>query len=127
MKHVRTKVFGMCTVVFILALAVGLPAQEKRLNKSDLPLAVQKAADEASKGAVVKGYSSEMEKGKLQYEVQLAVNGHSKDVTIARDGTVLEEEEQVKMDALPVAVRDALQRVPARLRGSNPSPNTALS
>ena len=93
-----------------LFLAVSASAQEKRLKKSDLPPAVQKTADEQSKGATVRGYSSEMEEGKLQYEVEMTVNGHSRDVSIAPDGSVLEIEEQVALDTLPAAVREGLQK-----------------
>jgi uncharacterized membrane protein YkoI len=71
---------------------------------------VQKTADEESKGATVKGYSSEKEGGKQLYEVEMAVNGHSKDVTIASDGSVVEIEEEVALDTLPDAVREGLQK-----------------
>lgn len=101
-------------IVSILALACSLvvtaSAQEKTLKKSDLPAAVQKAVDEQSKGATIRGYSSETEGGQLQYEVEMTVHGHSKDVTIAPDGKVLEIEEQVVLDSLPAAVRDALRK-----------------
>jgi len=79
-----------------------------------LPPAVQKTADEQSKGATVKGYSSEVEAGRIQYEVELLANGHSKDVTIAQDGTILELEEEVALDALPAVVREALQKKAGR-------------
>jgi uncharacterized membrane protein YkoI len=91
-------------------LAVTLSAREKRLKKSDLPAAVQKVADQQSQGATVRGYSSETEDGKLQYEVSLSVDGHTKDVTIAPDGTINEVEEQVFLEKLPPSVRDALQK-----------------
>jgi hypothetical protein len=96
----------LCFYIF----ALGLPAQEKHLKKSDLPAAVQRAADQQSQGATVRGYASEMEDGKLQYEVSLTVDGHTKDVAIAPDGTINEIEEQVFLDKLPSPVRDALQK-----------------
>lgn len=83
---------------------------EKHLKKSDLPAAVQKTADEQSQGATVKGYATEMENGKRVYEVELELNGHGKDVTIAADGTVLEIEEEAAMDSLPAEVRDGLKK-----------------
>ena len=86
-------------------------AQEKRLKRSDLPPAVQRTVDEQSKGASIRGYSSEVEGGKLEYEVQLTVNGHSRDVSIAPDGTVLEVEEQVALAELPAAVREGLNKL----------------
>jgi len=90
--------------------ALGLPAQAKHLKKSDLPAAVQKVADQQSQGATVRGYASETEDGKLQYEVSLTVDGHTKVVAIAPDGTINEIEEQVFLDKLPSPVRDALQK-----------------
>src|SRR5215831_9421585 len=80
-------------------------AQEKKLKKSDLPPAVQKTADEQSKGATVKGYASEREDGKLLYEVELEVNGRTRDVTMSADGAVLEVEDQVDFKSLPAPVR----------------------
>ena len=105
-----TRLIVSASFLLTLFLAVSASAQEKRLKKSDLPPAVQKTADEQSKGATVRGYSSEMEEGKLQYEVEMTVNGHSRDVSIAPDGSVLEIEEQVALDTLPAAVREGLQK-----------------
>ncbi len=102
-------VVGVCLLASFL-VATSVAAKEKQLKKSDLPAAVQKAAEEQSKGATVRGYASEVEDGKLQYELQLTVNGHSKDVSIAPDGSVLEIEEHVALDRLPAAVREGLQK-----------------
>jgi hypothetical protein len=85
-------------------------AQEKRLKRSDLPPAVQKTVDELSHGAKVRGYASELAAGQLEYEVELIVNGRLRDVTIAPDGSVLETEEEVALEALPAAVRAALHQ-----------------
>ena len=108
MKFARVLVCVMFAL--ILCLATNVSAEEKKLKKSDLPTAVQKTADEQSKGATVRGYGSEIEGGKKVYEVELTINGHSRDVTIAADGAVLEIEEQVALDSLPAAVREGLQR-----------------
>ena len=85
-----------------------LPA-EKKISKSDLPPAVQKAADELSKGAIVKRYSQDNENGNTEYEVEMTVDGHSKDVAIGPDGSLLEVEEEVEMTALPTSVRLGLK------------------
>jgi uncharacterized membrane protein YkoI len=71
---------------------------------------VQKTADEQSKGATVKGYSQENEKGQVVYEVALLVNGHGKDITIDGQGNVTEVEEEVDMKLLPKEVREGLQK-----------------
>ncbi len=98
------------TFVLTLLLATAAVAQEKKLKKSDLPAAVQKTAEEQSKGATVKGYASEKENGQVLYEVELLTNGHSKDVTMSADGQVVEVEEEVAFSTLPAAVHDALQK-----------------
>ena len=85
-------------------------AKDKSLTRSQLPAAVRKTADEQSQGATVRGYSSEVENGKLQYEVQLTINGRSRDVSIAPNGYVLEIEDEIAMDGLPGAVREALTK-----------------
>jgi biopolymer transport protein ExbD len=99
-------------VLAMLALfcAASVFSQEKKLKKSDLPAAVQKTADEQSKGATVRGYGQETEGGKIAYEVQLIVNGHTKDVTIDPQGNVMEVEEEVDAKALPAEVREGLQK-----------------
>ncbi len=100
---------GLAVLVFLLPSV----AQEGKLKKSDLPSAVQKAADRESQGATVRGYSTEVDNGQREYEVEMMVKGHSRDVSIAPDGTVLEVEEQVEMTNLPKNVQDAL-RIRAR-------------
>ncbi len=96
--------------VLTCAIATRASAQEKQLKRSDLPPAVQKTADEQSAGATVRGYSSDTEDGRLEYEVSMTVHGHGRDVTIAPEGTVLEIEEEIALDSLPAAVREGLQQ-----------------
>lgn len=84
-------------------------AAEKKLSRSQLPEAVRKTADQQSAGATVRDYTSDTEGGRLEYEVEMTVNGHSKDVAIAPDGRLLEVEEQVQFDALPAGVQAGLK------------------
>jgi hypothetical protein len=83
--------------------------QEKKIRRSDLPAAVQKAVVAQSEGATVRGFSKENENGKTFYEAELMVQGHSKDVLMDPDGAVVEVEEQVPIESLSPAVRDGLQ------------------
>ena len=103
-----TKYWFVVGLVALCAVSTSAAAQEKRLKRSDLPAAVQKAADEQTKGATVRGYSSETENGQLEYEVAMTVNGRSRDVSFAADGSVLEIEQEVLVDSLPAAVHSAL-------------------
>ena len=92
-----------------LLLAGTASAQEKKIKRSDLPPAVEKTVAAESTGATIKGLSTEKEKGETFYEAEMTVNGHSKDVLIAADGTVVEVEEQVVLDSLSADVKAGLQ------------------
>ena len=92
-----------------LAVAGSALAQEKKIKRSDLPAAVEKTVAEQSKGATIRGFSEEQEKGKTTYELQMTVKGHSKDVQMDESGAVMEVEEQVALEALPTEVRAGLQ------------------
>lgn len=101
---------GAAALLLTLTAAAQAAAQDKKLQRSELPPAVGKTADAQSVGATVRGYSSETEDGQLSYEVALTVNGRSRDVSIAPDGTLLEIEEEVAFDSLPAAVRAGLMQ-----------------
>jgi hypothetical protein len=69
-------------LVFGFAAVSATHAQEKKIERKDLPPAVEKTVAEQSKGATIKGFSAEVENGKKLYEVELAVDGHGKDISI---------------------------------------------
>jgi uncharacterized membrane protein YkoI len=108
-KVMLWKKFDLFIVVTILLLVISSGAEEKRMRKSELPPAVQKAVEEQIKGATVRGYSTEVENGQREFEIETVVNGHSRDITFSADGSLLEVEEQVEMNGLPSAVREGLQ------------------
>jgi hypothetical protein len=101
-------------VVATILLAASAMAQEKKIQRSDLPAAVERAVVAQSKGATIRGFSQEKENGQTYYEAELTVNGHSKDVLMDANGGVVEVEERVAMDSLPAAVRDGLQAKAAK-------------
>lgn len=92
-----------------LASTLSAVAQEKKIDQSNLPPPVQKTVQEQSKGATVKGYSTEREHGKTVYEAEMMIDGHSKDIQIAKDGTLNEIEEEVAFSSLPANVQAALK------------------
>lgn len=102
------KAMVFCATV-IAASAMFGHASEQPVRQADLPAAVQKTAQEQSKGAVINRYVKDNEDGQLENEVEMIIDAHSKDVAIAPDGKLLEVEEQVKLEALPAAVRQGLQ------------------
>ena len=103
---------GIVVAAVFVSMLIALPVlgQEKKLTKDQLPAAVQKTVDEQSKGATVRGYSTEKEDGKTIYEVQLTVNGKSRDVSMDPSGIVLEIEDQVDFASLPDPVQAGLKK-----------------
>ena len=85
-------------------------ASEKPVKMEDLPSAVQKTVREQSKGATIRGLTREVERGKTSYEVELTVNGRSKDIEMDSTGAILEVEEEVALDALSPAVKAGLEK-----------------
>jgi len=83
--------------------------QERKIPRSDLPPAVEKTVVEQSKGATIRGFSEEKEKGRTFYEAELMVNGHTKDVLMDGSGSVVEVEESISFESLTSAVRNGLQ------------------
>jgi hypothetical protein len=92
-----------------LLLAGSASAQEKKIKRSDLPPAVEKTVAAQSPGATIKGFSTEKENGQTLYEAEMTVNGHSKDISMTADGSIVEIEEQVALDSLSADVRTGLQ------------------
>jgi uncharacterized membrane protein YkoI len=88
--------------------ALGL-AEEKAISRSDLPPAVEKSLQQQLRGATVKGFSVEKEDGRVVYEAQLIVNGHTKDIQLDASGTIQEVEEEVAFDSLPIEVKASLR------------------
>lgn len=106
MNTSQTKVLvGTCCI----ALGTLAYAAEKPIPREKLSPAVQKTADEQSKGATIKRFVKDNEDGHLEYEMEMLVDGHSKDVSIAPDGRLLEIEEQVALESLPSNVREGLK------------------
>jgi hypothetical protein len=84
-------------------------ASERRINRSQLPAAVQKTVEMESRDATIRGFATETEGGKKVYEAEMIVKGHTKDIQIAEDGTLNEIEEEVSIESLPSPVQTALR------------------
>ncbi len=99
-----TAAVTMLSAVFLLG-----QGQEKKIQRSALPSAVRKTVVEQSKGATIRGFSREKENGQTYYEAELMINGHTKDILVDGNGSVVEVEEQVSIQSLPAAVRQGLR------------------
>jgi hypothetical protein len=100
---------GLAAVVMVLVLATAAYPQERKLKREQLPPAVEKTVAAESQGAEIKGFATEVENGKRLYEAEMTINGHSKDISMDKNGNIVEVEEEVAMDSLPPAVQEALK------------------
>jgi hypothetical protein len=94
----------------LFAWAVLAEQGETKVDFHSLPPAVQHAAEQQSKGATVRGYSKEIEDGKPHYEVELSINGKTKDLLLDPNGAVVEVEQQVDYDTLSGTVKTGLMK-----------------
>jgi hypothetical protein len=92
----------------VLAFTISAVAQEKKIDRAALPPAVEKTVQVQSQDATILGFTTEVENGKRVYEAEMMINGHTKDIEIAPDGSLNEVEEQVTFDSLPANVQTAL-------------------
>ncbi len=95
-------------MVAVAGVAYGAP-QDVKTKIAKLPAAVKATVEAESKGATVKGISSEKEKGKTVYELETLVNGRTRDLMIDSAGKVYVVEEQLDVDKAPAPVRTALE------------------
>ena len=99
------------TVFLVLFGGFALAAEkEKQVTLKQLPSAVRKTVDEQAVNARIRRIIKEVEKGKTQYEVEMTVDGHSKDLIIDASGSVLEIEEETKFSSLPGPVQNEMQK-----------------
>lgn len=106
MKTSRANCLATAAVLLFATFAF---SQEKKIQRSELPPAVETTVAAQSKGATIRGFSQEVENGQTFYEAEMVVNGHSKDVLIDFNGGIAEVEEEVAPGSLPEAVKNGLQ------------------
>jgi uncharacterized membrane protein YkoI len=103
----------MRTLTIVLAIAAlggAATAAEKKLQMKDLPAAVQKTVQEQTKGAEIKGLSTETENGKTTYEVETMVKGKHRDFLVDAKGAVTEVEEETAIESIPAAAKVAIEK-----------------
>jgi hypothetical protein len=81
-----------------------------RIKVEDLPKPVLTALQKMTQGATVLGASKEKENGRMTYEVETKVDGKSRDLTFDATGALLEVEQEVAIDGIPTAAREAIEK-----------------
>ena len=100
----------MLAITVAILPVVGLTARaDQKTTLNNLPPAVKTTVEAESKGATVKGISSEKDNGKTVYELETLVNGRTRDLMIDAAGRVYLVEEQLDVDKAPAAVKAALE------------------
>jgi hypothetical protein len=85
-------------------------AAEKKIGYQDLPASVQKAVPAETKGAEIKGYNQETEKGKTFYEVETMLNRMGRDLLFDASGVLVEVEEEIALNSIPAAAKAAIEK-----------------
>jgi hypothetical protein len=106
MADLRAPLVLLGSVALLAPIPLG---QEKKIQRSDLPPAVEETVAAESRGAVIRGFSMENENGQTYYEAEMTVNGHGRDVLIDKSGAIVEVEERVPFESLSPSVREGLQ------------------
>ena len=100
-------------VAFFFALSLSAAStvytQERKIERKDLPPAVEQTVARESAGATIKGFTTEKDNGKRVYEVELMVDGRARDIEMDADGNIREIEQEVVFDSLPDSVKTALK------------------
>jgi uncharacterized membrane protein YkoI len=106
----KTSIIAVISLTLVAGAAGLSAAADKKVQMKDLPAAVQKTVQaEEAKGAKIVGLATEVEGGKTMYEIETTTGGHSRDLLVNAAGQIVETEEETAIDAVPAAVKTALQ------------------
>lgn len=92
----------------VVAAAASTVFAGQRVELQHLPPAVQHAVHDQTRGATLVGLSKERQRGRVVYEVETTVNGHTRDVLLSATGAVVVVEEEVGLETVPAEVAAAL-------------------
>jgi uncharacterized membrane protein YkoI len=100
----------VASVVAGALIVVVVQAAEKKITRAQLPPAVERTVAEQSRGAMIKGFATEIEDGRKIYEVELAIDGHGRDISMDEQGNIVEVEEEVSLSSLSPEVKEGLAK-----------------
>ena len=101
---------ALTTCFFMAGFGLTSIAAERSVKLEDLPAAVQTAVKEHTKGATILGASKEREHGRMTYVVETKLDGKGRDLTFDNTGSLLEVEQEVDLDSIPAAAKEAIQK-----------------
>ena len=101
---------GICALAGVAVITLAATAQERHVQRKQLPMIVLATIDRNTSGATIKAYLVDRQHGHKVYEAETIVVGHTRDIEVTQDGTLSEVEEEVAFDSLTVPVKHALLR-----------------
>jgi uncharacterized membrane protein YkoI len=100
----------MTMLAALLFALAEVTAADKKIQRKDLPITVQHTVQsEEAAGAKIVGLAIEVQGGTTMYEIETTTRGHRRDLLVAEDGHIVETEEETSIDAVPPAVKSALE------------------
>jgi len=104
------KFSGTLLGIALTVTVIQAQESERQIKRDQLPPAVEQTVARESVGATIKGFATEVEKGRTFYEASLIVDGHGKDILMDKKGNIVEVEEEVSLNSLPLTVQEALKK-----------------
>lgn len=95
---------------FILLSGNSIFAQEKKIDKKELPEAVLAAFQKSYPNAEIKGASVEKEHGKTYYEIESIEGSQHRDILYTKKGKVVEVEEALASANIPDFVKNTVMK-----------------
>ena len=107
-KH-NTIIAALVCALFVIAM-FSAQAQEKKIAIKDLPAAVTAAFQQTYPKATITGAATEVEDGKMMYEVESKDGTINRDLLFTEKGEVYEIEEGLLPESLPADIKAALEK-----------------
>ncbi len=107
MKRKELRLVGLIMVMGALVCLSVYAEKEHKAKKAKLPEAVAAAVQSMYPQGEIEEAKME-EEGLKIYEIEVNQNGREYEVSIAPDGTLVEEEQEIAVQDLPQAIQDAI-------------------
>jgi hypothetical protein len=85
-------------------------AQEKEIDKKDLPKDVLTSFQKSYPDATIKGAATEKEEGKTYYEIESTEGSIHRDILYTKEGKVVEVEESLTATEIPDLVKNSVMK-----------------
>lgn len=105
----------LITAGLLLPVAAFAKEEHKNLTIDQVPAKAAAAIRAAVGQAQIIKIEAEKEDGKDAFEAKWSVAGHEHEIVVAADGTVLEQEEVIALEAAPAPVQAAIKALGGKL------------